>query len=318
MFLRYRPIQKKTASVELDLRQWRVLKAKDALILSDTVTVVNRTNTMHVETTISPAVTNILVEYAVFFSSTSLQLFLMQRCLVANDDYYLFVKGGELQGTYAGSVFDRTWDQAFYFLNFSGETGDHTIEALYAKDDTGDKKIIPVVYFPEEMREAVDSAQRQDFISSDNVCIRLGASYAYLTFSKFDGEIIQNLSLYTVRGNDFAEQPREAGGMLMPVVFVDGQIQGQRVERLLGGFQKTISNWSMDLDYNIFSTQASGLKDIIPNTDGVILNLCAYNEGSPNQNPDIRRYNVTGTTRGDSIARNETSNRLHKTSRKAG
>lgn len=271
----------------------------NALILADDMMIDANSSAVSLEVIISPAVTHVLVEYAVYFSP-SLRPFLRQRGFEARAEDYLMLKGGEVSGTYQGSTFSSAWDQSFYFLNTTDESGESSLEALYVKDE-GDTKWVPVIYFPESMRDTVEDFEVQDFLifDSDRYILQGAAKYAYLGFSKTpEGLINHNLALYISQGTVFHEQPREAGGLLMPVIFVDGSLQGQRVSSMLGGFDQTVIEWSTTLDYHIVEVEASQVSEIIPSADMVAVNLYAFNAGDPDLAPAIRRYSVIDNNRG--------------------
>ena len=57
-----------------------------------------------------------------------------------------------------------------------------------------------------------------------------------------EGRINNNLALYTAnKAGTFSEQPRAAGGLLIPLIYIDAYIQGRKLDTLPGGFNQ-VSN----------------------------------------------------------------------------
>ena len=134
---------------------------------------------------------------------------------------------------------------------------------------------------------------------ADLLIASLSFRYSYLMFStdEAEGRINQNLALFVSNGdNGYAEQPKEAGGLLMPLIYIDAYIQGRKLDTLPGGFNQTIIEWKPELDYNILTTNASRIFEVIPETDAITMNLYAYAQ-DPEREPDVRYYDVIRKTR---------------------
>lgn len=132
-----------------------------------------------------------------------------------------------------------------------------------------------------------------------------GAQYSFLTFStdEAEGRINDNLALFTSNGdNGFAELRKEDGGMIMPIIYIDAYIQERKLDILPGGFNQTVIEWSPNLDYNILTTNSSRIFEVVSETDAVVMNMYAYNHGDPNQEPEVRYYDVIRQSRkGDAL-----------------
>ena len=125
---------------------------------------------------------------------------------------------------------------------------------------------------------------------------KAGASYGFLKFSvdEADGRVNDNLALYVANSAGIiAEQPREALGRILPLVQIDAAVDGRKLSTLPGGFNQTIISWSPDLNYNVLTTPARNIYDVIPSAGNVIMNMYALNNGNVETEPDVRYYNVT-------------------------
>ena len=290
----------------------------DVLILSDEGGV--KDGLFKVEAEISPNVAQMAVEYSLDLS-TPLKPVLREKGYEPTPDEYLYLLGGDLMGEYKGSKYEAKWDQNFYFLNISGV---EAFEALYVFDQGDGSKRIPAMYFPDDKREQVANLQFLDFLFFDFdywveevSCLYVflircghtwkfistkfpffsqGAKFAFISFSedKAVGRINDNLSLFTVTSSGtFAETPRSDGGLLIPLIYIDAFIQGRRLTTLPGGFNQTVVEWNENIDYNILTTSAERIFDVIPDADAVVVNMYAYDHGESSDGlPDFRRYDV--------------------------
>ena len=62
--------------------------------------------------------------------------------------------------------------------------------------------------------------------------------------------------------------------------------------------EKTVIEWSENLDYNILTTPASRIFEVIPNADACVVNMYAMDHGQPDKPPDARYYDVIRPDRG--------------------
>lgn len=233
-----------------------------------------------------------LVEYGIDLS-TPLKPVLESKGYQPTDDEYLYLLGGDVAGNYAGARYSADWNKQFYFLNI---TGTNTFEALYVFDQGDGSRKVPAMYFPEANREDVANLQFLDYLFFDfDGWIKKGARFSFLKFSEDEasGRINDNLSLFVSnQAGVFAEQPRSAGGLMIPLVYIDAYIQGRKLNTLPGGFNQTVISWSENLDYNILTTPADRIFDVIPSTDAIVVNMYAFNHGDPLADPDVRYYDV--------------------------
>jgi len=264
----------------------------NALIQKDSGVIDSTTGMFNVDTTISPDVSQMLVEYGIDLSSP-LKPLLESKGYVPTDDEYLILLGGDVAGTYEGSGFSASWDQQFYFLNI---TGTDQFEALYVFDQGDGSKKIPAMYFPKELKEAVSELQFLDYLFFDfDKWVEKGARFSFLKFSvdEADGRVNDNLSLFTSNeAGVFAEMPRSQGGMMIPLIYIDAYIQGNKLDTLPGGFNQTVIQWSADLEYNILTTPVANIFTYIEDTDAVVLNVYAFNHADPSAAVDVKFYDV--------------------------
>jgi hypothetical protein len=268
------------------------LPVSDDLIVEDSGTADATTGLFELTATIAPAVSQMLVEYGIDLS-TPLKPVLEEKGFTPTDDEYLYLLGGDVAGAYDGNTFKASWDQNFYFLNITGST---TYEALYVFDLGDGSRKIPAMYFPEENREDVAGLQFMDFLQFDfDYWIEQGARFSFVQFSvnETEGRINDNLSLFISNAAGvFTEQPRSAGGYLIPIVYVDAFIQGRELTTLPGGFNQTVIPWTETLGYYVLKTPALNIFNVIPSTDAVVINMYAYDHGNATRKPDVRRYDV--------------------------
>jgi len=266
----------------------------DALIITDSGGLKN--GFFDVTSEISQDVSQILVEYGIDLS-TPLKPVLREKGYEPSSDEYLYLLGGDVAGTYEGSDYKASWDQNFYFLNI---TGSGTFEALYVFDQGDGSKKIPAMYFPPERREDVANLQFLDFLFFDfEYWVEQGARFSFLKFSVDEavGRINNNLALFTANNaGSFSELPRAAGGLLIPLIYIDAYIQGKKLDTLPGGFNQTVIEWTENLDYNLLTTSAERIFDVIPSTDAVVINMYAHDHG--NEKSDVRYYDVIRPSKG--------------------
>jgi len=247
---------------------------------------------------ISQDVSQVLVEYGIDLS-TPLKPVLKEKGYEPRDDDYLYLLGGDVAGDYEGSSYEASWDQNFYFLNI---TGAGTFEALYVFDQGDGSKKVPAMYFPPNKREDVAKLQFLDFLFFDfEYWVDQGARFSFLKFSvdEAEGRINKNLALFTANdAGSFSEQPRVAGGLLIPLIYIDAYIQGRKLDTLPGGFNQTVIEWTENLDYNLLTTPAERIFDVIPSTDAVVINLYAFDHSKIGEEPEARYYDVIRPNKG--------------------
>lgn len=298
----------------------------NAIIVSDSGNL-DSDGFFNIDAEVTQKVSQVLVEYGLDLS-TPLKPVLIEKGYEPSSDEYLYLLGGDVAINYDNTELSASWDQNFYFLNI---TGSGTFEALYVFDQGDGSKKIPAMYFPPEKREDVANLQFLDFLFFDfEYWVDNGARFSFLKVSgsplpvltvfviawlagltsspallwqfsvdEAEGRINNNLALYTANNaGAFSEQPRSAGGLLIPLIYIDAYIQGRKLDTLPGGFNQTVIEWTENLDYNILTVTADRIFDVIPNTDACVINMYAYNHGKPAEPPEARYYDVIRPDRG--------------------
>ncbi|CAB9524949.1 peptidase C11, clostripain [Seminavis robusta] len=247
----------------------------------------------------APRVDQVVVEYAVDLSSP-LKPFLEDRGYIPSDIEYLYLKGGDVRGSYQGNTFEAEWNRDFYFLNITGQS---KFEAIYVQDQGDGSKAVPVMYFPESQREAASAMQFLDFLFFDfEFWVEQGARYGFLTFSvdQTTGEVDNNLILFTsdVGGTAFAEKSRSDGGLIIPLIYVHAFIQDRKIDTLPGGFNQTIIEWREDLDYHVIARKADVIFDVIPSTDAVVATMYGFDFGESDSALEAEFFDIIRPDRG--------------------
>jgi hypothetical protein len=168
-------------------------------------------------------------------------------------DYFLLFGGG-IHGEYDQSKFNAFWDRNFYLL----EDAAGNLDNVYAFDSGGGTKEIPVLYFPAS--NPITSEGIPFGISEEGAVAYLGAEYGFLSFSienAEDGIITNAVTLYMFDGSTYSETPRLSGGQIVPVIYVEGTIDGVEIRVLVGGFSAIVMDW----------TEANTIDIYIPSSD---------------------------------------------------
>jgi len=123
---------------------------------------------------------------------------------------------------------------------------------VYVDDEGNGAKSIPVLYFPSDIPEDIQSKLAGLALTFEEA-LEAGAVEGSLSFSiqPCQGTINDNLALYALGGAGLAEQPRSAGGFVVPVVYVYGIVYGKEREYYLGGFNGTSFAWSEDYNMTV-------------------------------------------------------------------
>lgn len=264
-----------------------------------------------VSAVIDISVSYVVVEYGIDFT-TALKQLLLDKGYTPHADDSLYLQGGNVLGAYRGSTFSADWNRDLYFLNI---TGNSTYEALYAVDQGGGSKNVPVLYFPESQRQQLAKLQFLDFLFFDfDYWQNLGAMHGFLSFSVSMDEtattseqrVMDSLNLFTSTSDQkaFVETPRSARGLIIPLIYVKAKVQGRTINVLPGGFHQTIINWREDIDYNVIAVNDQKIFNAVQDTDAVVVTMRAY-DFNGNQNDDSSGNG--GTVSFDIIRSNRTS-----------
>ena len=200
------------------------------------------------------------------------------RRLQMPGDYFILF-GGDTLVEYDQDTFASSWNRNFYLF---GDVDGNT-DYVYAWDSGSGLKEIPVVYFPPNM--ATTTSQVLDFIDEADA-LAAGGEYGFVTFSTTNidtnGFVFEGFTLYTygIGTDTVSEKPRNAGGQIVPIVYTEGEISGQPVFALVGGFSGTVVDFNSDSEFFAAQVSANELFDNIPELDFLIIDLLAFNEGS--------------------------------------
>jgi hypothetical protein len=198
-----------------------------------------------------------------------------QRRLQDEDDLdYLLLFGGDIHGKYDQSKFNARWDRNFFL--FKDANGN--LETVYAFDNGGGAKEIPVLYFPSS--SPIKSEEIPFGISQEDAVADLGVEYGFLSFSLVnaqDGIVPNGVSLYTFNGNTYSETPRSSGGQIVPVVYVEGTIGGVELSVLVGGFSATVMDWSETNTIDIYIATADKYLESFA-SDFLVVDLLAHDD----------------------------------------
>lgn len=278
----------------------------DGLLYNSTIDI--QQTSVTVSTGIGVSVSYVEFEYGLDLT-TPLKSMLEEKGYTATPEDSLYLQGGDVLGTYRDSEFFAAWNRDFYFLNITGAS---SYEALYAIDNGGGSKSVPVLYFPESQREAVSKLQFLDFLFFDfKYWTGVGAKYGFLSFSVSKGtrEVNDNLSLFTSVSEQqgFQETPRSSQGLMIPLVYVKGFIHGRSIDRLPGGFNQTIINWREDIDYNIIAVRDERIFLTVPDADAVVVSLRGYDFSNGQNPPENKTFDIIRPAKGGAAGGQEQS-----------
>ena len=148
-------------------------------------------------------------------------------------------------------------------------------EPAYVFDDGDGLKSIPVCYFP-----ASSPVTKDDITSVENVedaIETLGCQYGFLSFSTVntEGSAIKSIELFVYHGEGgetatLSDLPRERGGQIVHLTYIDVSIEGEFFDELLGGFDSTIIPWQIDIDVSVVPVSDSILYDTFDTNVGYI------------------------------------------------
>ena len=210
------------------------------------------------------------------------------RTLQTNDgrDYFLLYLG-TVAGTYNQSRFSAFWDGEFFFL---GDTQNGPVP-VYVYDLGNGARSVPVMYFPRNAR-----ITRNDIPIGTTLeeAVAMGASFGALKFG-YDTttrELTTDFTLMTDDASSTAnnvtldastsdtsstktETFKSAGGQVVPILYLDGRVDGYDYSMFLGGFDRTIFDWGEDNPMEIQLVSASNYLDAIPSVNTLVVNVRA-------------------------------------------
>jgi len=145
------------------------------------------------------------------------------------DEDYLYQFSGDIVGVFSDSIYTAPWDGNFFAI------GDKDI---YVFDYGEGSKEFPVMYFPQSKPVTASNVQGMNSFAD---AVAAGGEHGFVTFNienKVNGVITDGLTLYTISGSDgesYSEVIRSRGGQIVPVNFVEGEIEGEILDFFIGG-----------------------------------------------------------------------------------
>ena len=204
------------------------------------------------------------------------------------EDYFLLYLG-TVAGTYNQSQFSAVWDGEFFFL---GDTQESPVP-VYVYDEGNGARSVPVMYFPPSSRIGRNSIPVGTTLEQ---AVTMGATFGALKFgyNSTSRELTTAFTLMTddtstsssgvdaedgTNGSNNTSTKSETlpsvGGQVVPILFLDGRVDGYDYSMFLGGFDRTIFDWSEDNPMEIQLVSASRYLDTIPSVNTLVVNLRA-------------------------------------------
>ncbi|CAJ1934845.1 unnamed protein product [Cylindrotheca closterium] len=191
------------------------------------------------------------------------------RRLQGGSDDYLYMYGGELVGSFSGSVYSASWDRQF---GVAGNSANDQ-HPIYVFSDGAAGKETPVFYFPADKPISIEDIFNMVEFEDATAA---GGMAGYIKFSTDAGVVP---TLYTTQGGDgdsYSETPATAGGQIVPIVYVDGMIDGFDYFYFIGGYDPVAFDWSTNSPLIIGTLPAD---DFLLSESGVLtLDLTAEDE----------------------------------------
>ncbi|CAB9526935.1 Clostripain family [Seminavis robusta] len=262
-----------------------------SLVLDDSITIDNATGHVELQATVAVDVAEVIVEFGVDVSSAT-RLVLQEAGLESSPTDYMIAMGGNVPGSFENAIYKAAWDKSFYYIS----VGDEPVKPIYVHKEGGGSRV-PVMHFPEETSDAVASIELDKWLLFDlDYWLSQGGRFGNLILSLDDVTgTIDDIALYTSNpagSATWAQVPKEAGGLIVPLLYVDGKLQGSRINVLPGGLDQTVLSWGPDLDYKISQQNATEVFDSNPHFNGVVLNLNAYSSGDSTGSPESISYGI--------------------------
>jgi hypothetical protein len=205
-----------------------------------------------------------------------------------NEDYF-YIYGGNVDVGYDGSTIVASWDSTFFWIE-SGED----LEPVYANDYGGGLKSIPVCFF--DQNHPVTSEQIPLGVTVDYAITNLGCQEGYLSFSAAedsDGDI----NLYVYKGNILSEVTVAAGRSIVPILYIDLVVGGERLTELLGGLNSTVVPWTPESNIAVYAFSDSLNLDLFE-SDTAFLQIYAYDDDLKVSDVSTLAYSFSGNTEG--------------------
>ncbi|CAB9497801.1 peptidase C11 clostripain [Seminavis robusta] len=202
-----------------------------------------------------------------------------RRFLQSSGDDYFYLYLATVAGTYNQSQFSAVWDRQFVFLGDKANQ-DHMPVYVYDEGSNGAKSV-PVMYFPPQVQLTRDDIPIGTTLEE---AVELGGTFGSLKFgyNSSTGELTTAFSLMTnnLQGSNdgnstISETLPSAGGQVVPILFLQGRVDGYDYDMFLGGFDRTILRWSDDNPLEITLVSAKRYLDVIPRVNTLLVHLTA-------------------------------------------
>jgi len=203
----------------------------------------------------------------------------------------MYFYSGEIVGSFSGSEYVAFWDGKFYAM------GDPTFYMdIYVFDNGEGSKEAPVMYFPPTNPVTADDVDGMTFADAEAA----GGTYGYISFSDNNnagGIITSGISLYTISaiGDTFSEVPRNRGGQIVTINYVDASVAGQTYDYFIGGyFGDYIVEWNANSDVAINLVPAVDYKNL-QEGESFTFDVIATDDDSGTTTTNLYEVDETGT-----------------------
>jgi len=162
---------------------------------------------------------------------------------------YLILYGGSLEGSFDGSSYRVVWDKKFYAI---GDIDNFT--PIYIRDEGGSSFSIPVFYFPNNIKV---TSSMFDYDTTPKEVADMGGIYGALEFGINEGAAtITAFTLMTSAGEQVSETPPSAGGHIVPILYVEGEVDNREYWEIIGGVDGTVLDWNEEQEFDLFVMSA--------------------------------------------------------------
>lgn len=187
-----------------------------------------------------------------------------------NTDYF-YIYLGTIAGEYQNATYTATWDRNFLFL---GDAVNGHLP-VYVYDHGYGSRSVPVLYFSADRPITRGDIPVQTTLEQAMAMGgRLGSlHFGYNTTTE---TITTGFSLMTSsNGSAISETLPSEGGQIVPILFADGVVDGYKYGIILGGFDRSIWQWSEANPLEIVLVPASRYLHFIPNVNTLLFNIKA-------------------------------------------
>lgn len=212
------------------------------------------------------------------------------------EDYFI-IFGGLVYPEYGCGKYDADWDKNYYILMNS--TDGEPVDFMYVYRGSDGKNTVPVLYFPESTSDSVKSelqSKMENFDLTIEEAEALGGEWSTLEFTsehvKNKPEGLASLpldltSLYTPSESGLATSQTDIslGGFILPVLYVESQIQGRLVDYMVGGFLNQIIDWKPNITLGVEAVSTERTAAYLESNSSVI-DLAAFDYAGEGEEPE--------------------------------